>query len=305
MVINQWIEKIRSQSSKNLQKRTKMGIIYMITSPTGKRYIGQHVSEDLEERKRTHLYRYSEFLKKKLVLELKKQFNPDGSYRRNPTGFCTALYCAFQKYGYENFKWQRLFKNLKPIWLNAFEDSQIRRFNTLAPNGYNLKVNNSHGSHCYSEESRKRMSESQKIACTKSLHKYRRKQGKLKKLPKHVTYFKSGGKRGYRVVNHPNCKSKEFTVPVDSQVTDEELYEKTFAFMKRLKTTEHKTQQQLKAEKGIPKGISEQRPGRFIVQFRRNGIRYTKFFSQSPRSEALRLATEWMETKKQEIIASS
>jgi len=57
-----------------------------------------------------------------------------------------------------------------------------------------------------------------------------------------------------------------------------------------------------KQETGVPKGISEQRTGRFLVQFRRKGTKYNKFFSQSPRANALKLATEWMNTKKKQLI---
>ena len=64
------------------------------------------------------------------------------------------------------------------------------------------------------------------------------------------------------------------------------------------------TTQQRKKNSGIPKGISEQKPGKFLVQFRYNSIRYNKFFSDyryGNRATALLHATEWMHNKKEKL----
>ena len=78
-----------------------MGLIYMGTSPSGKNYSGQHKTDEFNTRKRSHIYRYTTFLKQKCILELDKKFHPTKNWPNNPSKFCTALYCAVQKYGYD------------------------------------------------------------------------------------------------------------------------------------------------------------------------------------------------------------
>jgi group I intron endonuclease len=90
-----------------------MGYIYeIINSISGKKYIGQSIQDDIEKRWRGH--------------------------RRNiNTDYCPCLYSAFRKYGIEHF----IFR----IICICFDDScdeleryYISRYNTIAPNGYNL-----------------------------------------------------------------------------------------------------------------------------------------------------------------------
>lgn len=271
----------------------------MGTSPSGKKYIGQHKTEHFATRKRTHDYRYISFIKKKCILELNKKFHPKKTWPKNPPGYCTSLYCAFQKYTIKGFKWQILQKGIPLEELNDIEDRLILKHNALAPNGYNLKLNKSHNGSSYSEETIQRMSKSHTKSRREHLHKYRKKHEELKGIPQFVTYFESGGIRGYRILRHPNCPFKEFT---HATTPVAELKKKTLDFLKKCEKKPYKTTQQRKKEKGIPKGISEQKPGRFLVQFRRKGIKYNKFFSQEPRAVALKLATEWMQNKKKELI---
>ena len=147
----QRIEKIRSQASKKPK-----GLIYLATSPSGKQYVGQHNSMHMWERKRSHNYRYTEFLKKKCILELNKLFNPTKQYPNNPTGYCTALYCAFQKYGFYSFTWEVLKKGIPLSELDSVEDVFIEDYNTLAPHGYNLMTNGTCDLPKFSEETRKK-----------------------------------------------------------------------------------------------------------------------------------------------------
>jgi hypothetical protein len=56
-----------------------------------------------------------------------------------------------------------------------------------------------------------------------------------------------------------------------------------------------------KVDKGIPKGITETKPGRFLVQFTKDKVRYVKFFSAEPRKQALQDAIEWMHNKKESL----
>ena len=166
----------------------KKGLIYLITSPTGKHYVGQHNSNKLEKRKLGHINNYFNFLKEKCILELNKKFNTDMKFRANPKGFCTSLCGAFLKYGYRNFTWKVLERNILIEDLNSKEDSYIEQYCSLSPNGYNLKLNNTQGGKpAYSDESRKLMSESSIKKVRDNLHNYRRNQQELDGIPQNVT----------------------------------------------------------------------------------------------------------------------
>jgi hypothetical protein len=118
----------------------KTGIIYMVHLSSGKKYIGQHSNNDINERKKTHYHQYIHFCKKKKTL--KNSSNPDDKKLRNPKGFCTALYNAFKKHSYEKCVWVVLENNIPLNKLNDIEDNYIIELNTMQPKGYNLKINN-------------------------------------------------------------------------------------------------------------------------------------------------------------------
>lgn len=85
-------------------------IVYLITNTVnGKRYVGQ-TALTLEERWGLHKYRKS----------------------------CPAMVAAVRKYGSHNFTIEALFDSLTEEQANEFEKEYIERYNTLAPNGYNL-----------------------------------------------------------------------------------------------------------------------------------------------------------------------
>ena len=151
----------------------------------------------------------------------------------------------------------------------------------------------------YSAETLNKMSISHTKSRKEHLHKYRKKHEELKEVPQFVTYFESGGTRGYRILRHPSCPFKEFTHPTTPVL---ELKKQMMDFLKKCETKPYETVQKRKSDRGIPKGIVEQKPGKYLVCFARKGMRYNKFFSQEPREEALRLATEWMQNKKKELI---
>ena len=89
------------------------GIIYCYTSPSGKQYIGQTVNES--RRKAYHKYQ---------------------AFSLNAK---TIFHVAIRKYGFENFKYEVLHKNLtSKSEMNILEEMEILNRNTLAPNGYNL-----------------------------------------------------------------------------------------------------------------------------------------------------------------------
>jgi hypothetical protein len=277
-----------------------MGLIYMITSPSGKRYVGQHKTDDFDTRKKSHSRNYINFLKAKCIIELKNKFDPTLKIPANPKGFCTALYCAFQKYGFHSFTWDIVHPDLSESDLDMMEDYYILAYNTLHPYGYNLKLNSvKNGKSTYSDATRKQMSESHIKSVRENLHKYRKKHKELEDVPQFVTYFDSGGIRGYRINKHPKCPFKQFA---DADTPIETLKRQMLEFLQQCESEPYVTVQKRKSDRGIPKGISEQKPGRFIVQFAYKGKRYTKFFWNNDRAISLAAATEWMNAKKESLL---
>jgi len=107
----------------------RKGVIYMYTFPSGKQYIGQ--TWDEERRKKDH--------------------------QKTRSG-CSCFYLAIKKYGYENFKYEVLYKDIQTQEeMDSLEQQEIRIHNTLSPNGYNLVSGGSNGKR--SEETRKTMSD--------------------------------------------------------------------------------------------------------------------------------------------------
>lgn len=108
-----------------------MGFIYMLTSPSGKSYIGQS-TRTIEERFKAHQLLGSQ---------------------------CVAISNAIQKHGWNNF--EKHWYEVPDEDLNDHEELMVEVLGTLAPDGYNLrKGGGSKGSLC--EEVKQKMSESHK-----------------------------------------------------------------------------------------------------------------------------------------------
>jgi len=86
-----------------------MGFIYILTSPTGKSYIGQTI-QTIHKRFQSHQYASSR---------------------------CFAICNAIQKYGWENF--EKDWYECPDEDLNFDEELLVEEIGTLAPNGYNLR----------------------------------------------------------------------------------------------------------------------------------------------------------------------
>ena len=111
-----------------------MGFIYKITNTVnGKSYIGQTIQKP-EKRINNHFY-------------------PGGSG-------CTALHNAIQKSGRDAFTVEILHEVLD-IFLDDLEIAEIKRYNTLVPNGYNLD-SGGNANKVVSDETRQKMSEARK-----------------------------------------------------------------------------------------------------------------------------------------------
>lgn len=110
-----------------------MGYIYLITNTlNGMKYIGQTKHDDIHKRWREHK-----------------------NYKKSSIG--RFLLNAYQKYGVEHFKFQIICVCFDED-CNKYESEYITKFNTLSPNGYNLKAGGHFSAH--HPETKKLMSES-------------------------------------------------------------------------------------------------------------------------------------------------
>jgi group I intron endonuclease len=110
-------------------KNSKNGIVYIYTSPIGKQYVGQTWYE--ERRKIAHT---------------------------KAKGRCPAFHLAVKKYGYDNFQYAVLHKDIKTQEeMDQLEMQEIAIHNTISPNGYNLSTGGSSGRMC--AEARKKISD--------------------------------------------------------------------------------------------------------------------------------------------------
>ncbi|AGE53498.1 GIY-YIG catalytic domain-containing endonuclease [Acanthocystis turfacea Chlorella virus GM0701.1] len=73
---------------------------------------------------------------------------------------CRYLYNAIQKHGWDKFSKEILFKNLTLDEANIIEDEMIEQYNSLAPNGFNLRSGGDH--YEMSSDAIQRMSEATK-----------------------------------------------------------------------------------------------------------------------------------------------
>lgn len=210
-----------------------MGYIYCLTSPKGKKYIGQ-TRRSLEKR-------YEEHAK--------------------ANNGCRLLCNAIRKYGFDSFMKETLLI-IDDEMLDEYEKKFISAYNTLYPNGYNIRSGGSNGFHC--DESREKMrqaklgdknhnfgkprSETAKQNISKSKagdnhHFYGKelsyehklslsKAHKNYDLPMYLVKVKerpaNHSKGGYAVVNHPVLPTKYFT---SSKFTMDELLEKAYAYL--------------------------------------------------------------------------
>lgn len=114
--------------------------VYIHTSPSGKKYVGQ-TCQNLKKRWGENGKRYLE--------------------KKNDKYIHPAFARAIKKYGWDNFNHEVVANNLTKEEADNFEKLFIEKLNTMNPKyGYNLKDGGSNGS--LSEETRKKISESHK-----------------------------------------------------------------------------------------------------------------------------------------------
>jgi group I intron endonuclease len=110
-----------------------MGYIYSITNRiNNKKYIGQTINKDVEYRWKQH----------------------KGMYKN---ASCSCLLRAFKKYGIDNFDFKLICICFDED-CNRYEIEYIQKFNSIAPNGYNLLPGGNNKSH--HPETREKLSKS-------------------------------------------------------------------------------------------------------------------------------------------------
>jgi group I intron endonuclease len=168
------------------------GEIYCLTSPSGKKYVGQCVKQLSSGKKWGYIQRWKDHIRD-----------------ANSKNYCRQLNNAINKYGSENFTIE-VIKECNINELNYYEEHYIKLYNTLSPNGYNLT---SGGSVCRQSEETQILKRKSMIG--KNVGKILPKRPRLREednaLPKYVRYYiDHSGKEGYRVSNHPLLKEKSF-----------------------------------------------------------------------------------------------
>lgn len=174
-----------------------MNVIYKLTAPNGKAYIGQ-TTRGFTQRMREHEYNAKH-------------------------GHTELIYIMIREYGWENFTKEVIMECEYDWELDTWEKGHITEYNTLYPNGYNM-TDKSVGQ---TAEVRKKMSAAAKLR--PSPPPFERKNGLDQDLPKHVMYVPS--RDGYRIEGHPNCKSRAF---YDSNLTLEEKKQLCLDFLAQL-----------------------------------------------------------------------
>jgi len=168
------------------------GEIYCLTSPSGKKYIGQCVKLLSSGKKWGYIQRWKDHIRD-----------------ANGKNYCRLLNNAINKYGSENFTIE-VIKECNADELNYYEEHYINLYNTLTPNGYNLTTG---GSVCRQSEETQNLKRKSMIG--KNVGKTFPKRPRLREednlLPKYVRYYTDHlGKEGYRISNHPKLKEKSF-----------------------------------------------------------------------------------------------
>ena len=102
-----------------------MSFIYCFTNLINqKQYIGSSTSNDPNHRYSQHIY---------------------CATHENSDKYNYPLYCAFRKYGIDNFKYEILeYLNVDEEIVRQIEQKYIFQYNTLSPNGYNQTIDTQH-----------------------------------------------------------------------------------------------------------------------------------------------------------------
>ena len=192
-----------------------LGEIYCITSPSGKKYVGQCVKQLSCGKRWGYMNRWKDHIR--------------DSKTKN---YCRLLNSSIRKYYPENFKLDVL-KECTIEELDHFEKYYIETLDTLTPNGYNLTTG---GSNSRQSEITKELKRISMIGKNKGKRypKRIRTREEDNNLPKYIRYYKdSSGKEGYRVSNHPDFKDKSF---LSKYIPLEEKLQKSINYINQIQT---------------------------------------------------------------------
>jgi Asp-tRNA(Asn)/Glu-tRNA(Gln) amidotransferase A subunit family amidase len=176
-----------------IMDKQDIGDIYMLISPSGKKYVGQAVSFLPSGRKHGYIQRWKQHV-----------------YEAKTNKECSVLLDnAIRKYEHTTFQ-VILLKTCPISELDYWENYYIVEHNTLSPKGYNLTTGKSN-SRQSAETIEKRRTSMMGKNKGRILTKRIRQREEDANLPKYVRYYKdSSGKEGYRVSHHPTLKEKSF-----------------------------------------------------------------------------------------------
>jgi group I intron endonuclease len=243
-----------------------MPFIYKITCKVnGKVYIGQ---TRLEVKDRWHGHRSS--ASKYAKLENKAD---------DKTGMIISR--AIAKHGHENFTIE-VVEECTCEELDEREKYYIAKFNSLNPNGYNVRAGGSGGEH--TEKSRERRREIIHKMMDRTCVKLRTHKEDLEGLPKHCIRLTAVGAEGYAINKHPKCKRKNFSISKYGSL--EAAKEALMEYYKSLETeTVAYVSDRNKKDTSLPAGLRKVRNG-YMVDKTIKGKKYRKFYSAEGSDEA-------------------
>lgn len=243
------------------------GLIYLLTSPSKKQYVGQTV-QTFRDRMREH----------------------ESASRIKIDEGCRALNNAIRLYGWDNFT-KEIILYCNESELDNYEEKFIEIHNTLAPGGYNLTTGG-HGNKRYSEETKELI---RHAAFARDTTVYRRTED-TKNLPKYMVKTAIGEKIGYKISKHPLCPAKYFA---SKSKTMEEKERECREFLDKLNMGEIPN----KPEREFPRGIQQYGDNCRILYKKPDGSYYCKNFSSGKltKQEKLDLALKDLARVKAEL----
>ncbi len=168
-----------------------LGDVYCATSPSGKKYVGQCVQVLANGKAWGFANRWLQHV----------------SASQTDKPGCRAIANAIRKYGGDAFTLERLCE-CAVADLNATEAHFISQLNTMAPNGYNLTSGGGANSR-QSEETKQLRRESMMGKNVGKVYPRReRMRPEDRDLPKYLAFFRRKDGVGYRVMHHPELKTK-------------------------------------------------------------------------------------------------
>lgn len=247
-----------------------MGVIYKLTSPSRKSYVGQTIKT----------------AEKRWLEHVEDAFNPLKDH-------CKALNEAIRKYGKDAFTIETLYVCDDDLLLDYLEIEFINELNTLTPFGYNIKLGGSSGLHA--EETKQKISNSLKgrVISEETKHKMMTTK-KASSLPMYlIELYKNNNLIGYRVCNHPKGPEKRF---FNSKLEMKQNLQKALDYLNYL----NKLDTPVSVEKRtIPKYVQKHQFG-YCVRY--PGEKEKTFYFKTMTDEhKLKLAIEHLNTIKEKV----